>query len=425
MKIAYIFYDRPNYTAGPKINALRVLPELARRGHDVTALVLYHESFPSGPELQQQGVKVLATEWATCVEDQVAWLAPQLQAVNPDVFVPNISVSGCYAARYLRDAGRPTIAGHLSHDDFNWGMATRFCKTSDAWAVSGLFCMGHELGDEVRGWQPTRTRVVDIPHGVPINSDVADQSGPLRLVYAGRFEQRQKRVLDVTQAFADVLQRHSTTTACMIGNGSKQPEVQKIIDSLNMTGRIEVTGYVPPQEVQRTMLQNNVFVLLSDYEGVPGAVMDAMACGLVPVCLDIPGGLRELVIHEETGLLVKDRDADFQAAIERLNRDEPLRIRLAQNARRHIEQSFSLQVTVDRWEQLFAELLKTAGRRSPIRFPRKIKLPSPTQAFGAEDLRQPGLWQRVVRASHTRINNLANRFTRSAPALPKDATSDH
>ena len=55
MKIAYIFYDRPNYTAGPKINALRVLPELARRGHDVAALVLYRESFPSGPELQQQG----------------------------------------------------------------------------------------------------------------------------------------------------------------------------------------------------------------------------------------------------------------------------------------------------------------------------------------------------------------------------------
>jgi glycosyltransferase involved in cell wall biosynthesis len=55
------------------------------------------------------------------------------------------------------------------------------------------------------------------------------------------------------------------------------------------------------------LIEHNILILLSDYEGTPGAVMDGMACGLVPVCTDISGGVQELVIPDQTGLLVRDR----------------------------------------------------------------------------------------------------------------------
>src|SRR5215475_1949779 len=105
LKIAFIFYDEPNYAAGPKVNACRLLPELVQRGYQVTALIGYTAACPSREFLKDRGIAVQAVEWPLFAEDQVKWLYEQLAAVEPDIFVPNCSVSGCYAARYLREAG--------------------------------------------------------------------------------------------------------------------------------------------------------------------------------------------------------------------------------------------------------------------------------------------------------------------------------
>jgi glycosyltransferase involved in cell wall biosynthesis len=63
------------------------------------------------------------------------------------------------------------------------------------------------------------------------------------------------------------------------------------------------------------------------------------------MCRDIPGGVRELVRPEETGLLVADHGAAFVEAARRLALDGALRRPLAGNARRLIEQSYSLELT--------------------------------------------------------------------------------
>jgi glycosyltransferase involved in cell wall biosynthesis len=409
-RVAYMFYDRPNYCAGPTINARRLLPELVRRGYEVTALVGYLFECPSREFLEGQGVAVRAVEWPEWVEDQVLWIQKQLGAVDPDIFVPNVSVSGCYAGRYLREAGRPTIAGHLSTDEFNWGMAERFVRSQDEWAVSGLFCMGDVLSDTVRSWQPTRTIVKNISHGAPLPDAQVDPSGPLRLVYAGRVVQPQKRIHELVDAMIEAAGRHPQLTAKIIGDGSERAAIQRRVAASGFADRFHFTGFVDPGTVQNEMLDGNVFVLLSDFEALPGAVKDAMACGLVPVCLDIPG-VRELVIHEETGLLVSDRGADFQKALDRLAGDDDLRRRLSTNARRHIVKGFTHDAAADRWEELFAEVWASAGPRVPIRFPRNLTwLPAPYPALLREDRRRPPLSQRAIRRS--------SRAIRDGAALP-------
>lgn len=424
LHIAYSFYDRPNYTAGPKINALRLLPELQRRGYQVTAIVGYFGECPSQALLESQGVDVIAIPWTRFCEDQMNLLQDALLECDPDIYVPNISVSGCYAARFLREAGRPTVAGHLSDDEFNWGMAERFCRDSDHWAVSGLFCMGSELGDIVRGWNPQRTKVVDICHGVPTPQQQADVRGPLRLVYSGRFEERQKRIMDVAIAIGKVLRRYPDAQARMIGDGSRLQDVKNFFAEQGIADRVHLLGYVDPAQVQDEMRWGNVFVLLSDYEGVPGAVMDAMAVGLVPVCLDIEGGLRELVVHEETGLLVDDRDSSFDKAIDRLSEDETFRGQLARKGRQHVESHFSLKVAADKWESLFESLMAEAGPRKSIRFPRRPHLPPLYPKLAHEDVRRPiqrpvGLGARL----RTFIPHPAKRIVRRIRGSAGDSTS--
>jgi glycosyltransferase involved in cell wall biosynthesis len=387
VRIAYVFYDAPGSTAGPRINALRILPEFVKRGWEVHAIIGFHGACAAEVPLRDTGVISHPIRWPFFCERQMSLLKQVVLQIDPDVFVPNISASGCYVARFLREAGRPTIAGHLSDDTYNWGMAERFCRVGDEFAVSALFCMGCQLGDVVRGWNPPRTRVVDICHGVPMSDTPPNLVGPLRLVYAGRLEQKQKRILDVVRAFSRILGRYLDAEAVIIGDGPDLADVRAMVRSSGFGSRFRLAGYTPPESVQREMQWGNSLVLLSDYEGVPAAVMDGMAAGLVPVCLDIPGGLRELVIHEQTGLLVSDREGDFDLAIDRLAQDFSLRRRLSSAARAHVEKSFSLQSSVDAWESLIVGLVSDVEKKKKIEFPREPWLPPRFAAFGDQDVR--------------------------------------
>ena len=90
------------------------------------------------------------------------------------------------------------------------------------------------------------------------------------------------------------------------------------------------------------------------------ALLEAMACGCAPVASRV-GGVPEVIEDERSGLLVDPaKPAQLATALERLVRDPALRERLGRAARRRIEQSFSLEGTVRRHEELYSSLL-TSG----------------------------------------------------------------
>lgn len=411
MRIAYIFHDAPNYCAGPRINALRLLPQFRLRGHEVHALIIYRRgSSPASAALQGQGISCRTTPWVDDTLAQIRWIFSQVKEIEPDVFVPNISVAGCYAGRWIREAGIPTVAGHLSNDERNWGRAKQFAVEAGDWALSGLFCMSDELKRAVEEMGAPRTHICTIPHGVPIPERTTTQEGPLRLAFAGRLEQRQKRIYDVISAMTRVMKIRPEITAKIIGHGREAEQLRDMVRWDRLAARFTFTGAVPPEQVQEELLDSHVLVLLSDFEGLPGAVMDGMACGLVPVCLDIPWGLRELVIHEQTGLLVSDRDQSFTDAILRIADDSNLRSRLAANARVHLQQGFSLKECVNRWERLFEHLLQTAGPRRRIRIPRQIDLPPVHEGLKRHDSRHPAFFERAARFCMRKTRDLGRRL---------------
>ncbi|MFO7907828.1 MAG: hypothetical protein R6U98_34600, partial [Pirellulaceae bacterium] len=58
MRIAFVFYDRPDWFGGPAVNARRLLPELQRRGHEVVALIPFRGSHsPAAQYLERHGVQ--------------------------------------------------------------------------------------------------------------------------------------------------------------------------------------------------------------------------------------------------------------------------------------------------------------------------------------------------------------------------------
>ncbi|MDH3588876.1 MAG: glycosyltransferase, partial [Gammaproteobacteria bacterium] len=93
-------------------------------------------------------------------------------------------------------------------------------------------------------------------------------------------------------------------------------------------------------------------------EGLPKTIIEAMACGVVPVVTDT-GGNAELVVHRESGLVVAAGDElALAGAIQELCNDVGLRRKLAAAARQRIGTHFNINDTVSKTMELFHTLLR-------------------------------------------------------------------
>lgn len=138
------------------------------------------------------------------------------------------------------------------------------------------------------------------------------------------------------------------------GNPSAIP--QRRLDQWSAEGRVEVLGRV--EDIPALWAQSHIAVLPSYYgEGVPLALIEAAASGRPMIAADGPG-LRDIVRHGETGLLVPARDAGALAdAIARLAADPALRRRMGAQARRLAEQRFAAAPIIAATLEVYGEIL--------------------------------------------------------------------
>ncbi len=124
-----------------------------------------------------------------------------------------------------------------------------------------------------------------------------------------------------------------------------------------------------------------------------------MACGVVPICLRMRSGVPELIEDGVTGLLVRDREGDFVAAVRRLREEPGLWERLSRAARAKIEAEYSNEACAALWESFLRELHSTTRPNRSLRIPYRVTLPSIHPALAREDHRRPPLYRVFLRDS--------------------------
>lgn len=132
---------------------------------------------------------------------------------------------------------------------------------------------------------------------------------------------------------------------------------QAELDVWAREGAVEYWGH---RDDMPAVLSEADIVCLPTYyrEGVPRVLIEAAACGLPAVTTDTPG-CRDIVIHEETGLLVAPRSVeDLAAAIRRLAGDRELRERLGRAAREHAVRHFSIERVLQSTLAVYAEMFQ-------------------------------------------------------------------
>lgn len=192
------------------------------------------------------------------------------------------------------------------------------------------------------------TGSVDIPHNHPVVSE-----RPIDLIFVGRLTERKRpdRFLEVVRRVRNEV---PDVRAAVVGDG---PETQALVaqtcDS-DLDGNVTLMGL--RSDVLELNLQAKIFVLTSRWEGVSIAMLEAMACGTVPVVSDV-GDLRDIVQTAHNGYIFDEDDLDgFTKAIVFLLRNPHKLLDCSEHARKTVIDTCSRKAISIRWQSTLRDL---------------------------------------------------------------------
>ena len=192
--------------------------------------------------------------------------------------------------------------------------------------------------------------VIVIPDPLAFHIDDISPLTNKRVIAVGRYVY-QKGFDLLLQAWAKMENQHSDWELVVYGMGDRDP-YEQIIDDLRIDrSRCHLYGSTP--DIKKEYLNSSLFVFSSRFEGFGMVLIEAMACGLPVVSFDCPCGPKDIVRHDEDGMLVPSGDTDSLAdAMHRLMSDDGLRKDMASKAIINVRR-FQLDEIAQRWKTLF------------------------------------------------------------------------
>lgn len=153
---------------------------------------------------------------------------------------------------------------------------------------------------------------------------------------------------------AAVLLKSRDVNFLICGEGPEFENLQKLINDNGLADRVSMTGYV--QDMSKVYLCSDIFVICSDAEGQPYALLEAMAhnCACIGVRSD---GIIDILEDGQTGLICDKSVSDIAKSIEELIDNCRLRGELAKNAKRYINNYHSLKIQIDSLDRLYGQML--------------------------------------------------------------------
>jgi glycosyltransferase involved in cell wall biosynthesis len=178
----------------------------------------------------------------------------------------------------------------------------------------------------------------------------------VHLLFIGRLAAPKNPFL-LIQAFSQLpIKIRDRVHLTLIGDGPQKAVLKQIINQMNLNNQIALKGALPRQEVMETLKTADVFVLPTRYEGLPYAILEAMAHG-VPVIASDVGGVKEAV-GDDVGIVVPPNDSNaLKKALECLIADPELRQQMGEAGRRKTQTIFSLNTMCEKIFDVYSAII--------------------------------------------------------------------
>ncbi|MGI8818668.1 MAG: glycosyltransferase family 4 protein [Gemmatimonadales bacterium] len=363
MKIAYIV-TRSDLIGGAQVHVRDLAAALTGHGHE--AMVLTSGSGPYVDALRAAGVETIPLKHLQAairpLQDARALLEihSTLKRLKPDLLSTHSSKSGILGRAAARLLGLPVVftahgwaftPGIPKREAavYRWierlaaPLATRIITVSE---FDRQLALSHRLA--------APDKLVTVHNGMPdvperLRADPA--RSPVRIVMTARFEpQKDHRTLFL--ALAGLKDRPWNLD--LIGDGELLPAAEFLARDLGIGERIRFWGQ--RMDVAERLAEAQVAVLITNWEGFPRSILEAMRAGL-PVVSSAVGGIAESVQHGETGFVVRQGDVqELRGRLALLLDDARLRSSMGAKGRERYERQFTLEHTVAKTLSVYRDI---------------------------------------------------------------------
>jgi len=375
MKILYLIHSTYNPGGMERVLLNKVTWLVGKMGWDVTVVTTDQHGrqpfypFPEGVKMIDLGVNYSEDNGKPFLKKLLGFLKRRrlhakrfkvlLEQIRPDV-VDCFYPGECSFVPGLKDGSKKVMELHQSklfHHQYNrtglMGLADKVRARMDERLVRKFdrFVVLTEEDSKMWGEMPN-IRV--IPNAANFIAQKYSGCSEKRVIAVGRLDY-QKSFDRLIVVWEKVHEKMPDWRLDIFGQGEWKDMLQRMIDERGLQDCVRLNG--PTKDIGKEYAESSMLVMSSHYEGFPMVMIEAMACGLPAVCFDFKCGPRDIIVEGENGLIVPDGDIEGLAeAIVRLMRDDELRKRMGENAKRVVE-TYSEERVMGQWINLYEETI--------------------------------------------------------------------
>ena len=331
--------------------------QLAKRGHRVTLCILAENKseYPIDDIVSVIDLSQVERSGKLRIIRRFMAFRRTVKRIKPDIII-NYNLQSAYFCLALSKAIRGKIIyserGDPYDDEYS-GLLGRI-RDFTVLRMNGLIFQSEGARDFFPKQVRQKSIVIHNSVNIPQDKFPIPECREKRIVSVGRLHpQKNQRLL--IGAFSLIAQKYPEYILDIYGDGCLRDELQKQIDDLALSDRIHI--YASRKDVWDCIHRAALFVLTSDYEGMPNALMEAMALGLPCISTDCrPGGARTLIEDGVNGYVVPLRDVNKLAErMDDLITDDVKARRVGCEAK-YLQDTHSDLVIFNKWDGFLKQL---------------------------------------------------------------------
>jgi len=365
MKILFYSSEFWPSIGGRSIFAANLLSALSERGHQIVVITLEKDSRQSAECHYRDLLLYRVPFWSTfrdCKIDE--WIAARKRVAGlkrsfePDLihihgFDPSIVLFHLETAKVYSAPMLLTLTEEFPDQVMESEFLGRTLRSAD-WITAKAAAVLSQARRNVPEITPRSSVVHNGIDRSSLSPNVPCFNAP-KLLCLGRLT-RQKGFDVALGALATITGRFPTVRMVIAGDGNDRAQLERQVAELGLREVVDFIGWVAPDKVLDLINSATIVLLPSRWEGLPSVALQASMMAR-PVLATSVGGLPEVVVHGETGLLIPVEDtAALAEAIVFLLEHPQEAIQMGETGRRRVQDVFNWQRCVDAYDDLYQNL---------------------------------------------------------------------
>lgn len=355
MKIATVAYLHG--AGGAERQIIMLSNEMAIRGHEVHMIVLNEFKSPYKILDKVRVYDLSREEYGKFgIVRRLVAFKKTIKKIKPDITV-NYNLQGAYFSLLVgkRKCGKILYSERGDPYDEEYSGLLGIIRDYTCKRMDGLVFQSEGARDYFKISKRQKTIVIHNSVTVPQDLYPIAEERDNRIVSVGRLHPQKNQNL-LLEAFEKIASRYPKIRLDFYGDGELHDELQIRIEAMGMVNRVSL--HSSRKDIFDCIRKARLFVLSSDYEGMPNALMEAMSLGMPCISTDCrPGGARTLIKDGKNGFIVPVKNVDALADKISYLLDNPDVAESVAKEARHLGETHTNKAIFDVWNKFLRTLV--------------------------------------------------------------------